>query len=112
MTPTAAPLFLAADVGGTRARFLLARWRESEAAPEDREKPPQRASTADTPSTAGFSRHLPAWEPLCQRAVLASASARAASSRWATKALSSGCTASLRARQASTTASGVSWPLR
>lgn len=43
MTPTAAPLFLAADVGGTRARFLLARWRESEAAPEDREKPPQRA---------------------------------------------------------------------
>jgi len=67
MTPTAAPLFLAADVGGTRARFLLARRRESEAAPEDREKPPQRASTADTPSTAGFSRHLPAWEPLCQR---------------------------------------------
>lgn len=29
MTPTAAPLFLAADVGGTRARFLLARWRGS-----------------------------------------------------------------------------------
>ena len=30
MTPTAAPLFLAADVGGTRARFLLARWRDRE----------------------------------------------------------------------------------
>lgn len=49
MTPTAAPLFLAADVGGTRARFLLARWRESEAAPEDREKPPQRAFKRQTP---------------------------------------------------------------
>ena len=63
-------------------------------------------------STTGTPSNGPQGEPLCQRAVLASASARAASSRWATKALSSGCTASLRARQASTTARGVSWPLR
>ncbi|MBI5781272.1 MAG: glucokinase [Rhodocyclales bacterium] len=61
MSPRNAATFLAADVGGTRTRFLLARWRKSEAAPDAHEKPP------DTPSQEGFSRQSPAWEPLCQR---------------------------------------------
>ncbi|MFC4487591.1 glucokinase [Tepidiphilus baoligensis] len=61
MSARNAATFLAADVGGTRTRFLLARWRESEAAPDAHEKP------QDTPSQEGFSRPAPAWEPLCQR---------------------------------------------